>query len=317
MRKRARSTVEKVGRIGAVMAAALLALTAPASAQEGLRPIDETMSLDADGTVEIEVTMRDVRVTGWDRSEVRVRGSMDPEREEFRFEREDWGLRIELELDDEHEGYDGWSVDDLAPLEISVPRNASVEVELVSGPLTVRDVDGPVQLETVSGNVRYEGGAESVRAESVSGTIDVRAPDSRETRGGSVSGSVVLRVAGGRVAGESVSGDLEIHAEGPVREVSAESVSGAVTFTGRPASSGDLSFESHSGDLVVRLSADFGGVLEAETFSGSIESAFGGEARRDSRYTPGRSFRHTVGSGGARISAESFSGTVRFVRSGG
>lgn len=316
MRKRAKSTVERIGRFGAVLAA-VMALAAPAAAQDGLRPIDETMSLDADGTVEIEVTMRDVRVTGWDRSEVRVRGSSDPEREEFRFEREDWGLRVELELDDEHDGYDGWSADELVPLEISVPRGASVEVELVSGPLAVEGVEGPVQLETVSGNVRYEGGSESVRAESVSGAIDVRAPRSRDTRGGSVSGSVVLRVAGGRVAGESVSGDLEIHAGGPVREVSGESVSGTVTFTGRPASSGDLSFESHSGDLVVRLPADFGGALAAETFSGSIESAFGGEARRESQYTPGKSFRHTVGSGGASVSAESFSGTVRFVRSGG
>ena len=317
MRKRARSTGRKIGRVGAVMTAALLALAAPAAAQDGLQPIDETMSLEADGTVEIDVTMRTVRVTGWDRSEVRVRGALDPEREEFRFEREDWGLRVELEAEDDHDGYDGWSASEIEPLEISVPRGASVEVELVSGPLTVEGVDGPVQLETVSGNVRYEGGAESVRAESVSGTIDVRAPSARDTQGGSVSGSVVLRVAGGRVAGESVSGDLEIHAEGPVREVSGESVSGAVTFAGRPAESAELHFESHSGDLVVRLPADFGGVLEAETFSGGIESAFGGEARRESQYTPGKSFRHVVGSGGASVSAESFSGTVRFVRSGG
>ena len=317
MRERARWTTRGIGRWGVVMAAALLALSAPVEAQDGLRPIDETMSLDATGTVEIDVTMRTVRVTGWDRSEVRVRGTMDPEREEFRFEREDWGLRVELEARDEHDGYDGWSASGMEPLEISVPRGAGVEVELVSGPLTVEGVDGSVQMETVSGNVRYEGGAESVRAESVSGTVDVRAPSARDTRGGSVSGSVVLRVAGGRVAGESVSGDLEIHAEGPVREVSGESVSGSVTFAGRPAASADLHFESHSGDIVVRLPADFGGVLEAETFSGSIESAFGGEARRESQYTPGKSFRHVVGSGGASISGESFSGTVRFVRSGG
>lgn len=57
--------------------------------------------------------------------------------------------------------------------------------------------------------------------------------------------------------------------------------------------------------------------LEAEVFSGDIESAFGGEVTEEGRYTPSKSFEHTLGGGGATISAETFSGDVRFQREGG
>lgn len=309
----------KAGRgIAAVVGGALLALTATAtaSAQEGLRPIDETRSVEADAAVEIDVVVRTVRVTAWDRSEVRVRGAMHPEFEELTFEAEDGGVTIELEA----RGGDGYShrdLGDVGPLEISVPRGASVRADLVDGQLTVEGVAGDVELETVNGSITYDGDATSVEAEAVNGRVDVSAPRSSETRGGSVSGDVVLRVAGGSVGAESVSGSVEIQADGPVQDVDAETVSGTVTFSGRPAADAALHFESHSGDVVVRLPSDLSAVLEAETFSGDVESAFGGEARSESRYTPERSFRHTVGSGGARVSAETFSGSVRFLELGG
>ena len=63
-------------------------------------------------------------------------------------------------------------------------------------------------------------------------------------------------------------------------------------------------------DLVLdldELDADF----YIETYSGSIKNDIGPEARRSSEYGPGRELRFTSGGGGARVSIESFSGSVK------
>lgn len=302
------------------VAAIGLALAGPAaaSAQEGgLRSIDETRPVDANVTVEVDVVVREVRVTGWDRSEVRVQGSVFSGYEDFTFERdEDGSVTIELEPKDDVEWPKDREGPDLGALTVSVPRGASVGVEVVNGSLSVEGVSGQVQLETVNGDVTYRGNARWVAAEAVNGTVDVRAPGSRETRAGSVAGNVIVRAAGGLVEAESVSGDIQIHAEGAVQEVDAETVSGDIEFRGTPAANASLSFESHSGEVVLHLPSGLNAVLEAETFSGSIESAFGGEVRQDGEYTPEKSYRHTAGSGGARITADTFSGAVSFRRGG-
>lgn len=312
------------GERGAWLAAAAavlgLAFAHPgnAAAQEaGMRAIDETRSVAADAVVEVETVIREVRVRGWDRSEVRVQGSMLPQYEDFTFEQEGGEVRIELEPKDDVDWPRDREGPDLGALTVSVPRGASVSVEVVNGPLSVEGVSGAVELETVNGNVTYRGDARSVEAEAVNGTVDVRAPRSRETRVGSVAGNVIVRAAGGIVRAESVSGDVQVHAEGAVSEVDAETVAGDIDYRGAPAENASLAFESHSGDVTIVLPAGVNAVLEAETFSGEIESAFGGQVRRDDEYTPERSYRHTVGSGGARVTAETFSGSVSFERQGG
>lgn len=55
------------------------------------------------------------------------------------------------------------------------------------------------------------------------------------------------------------------------------------------------------------MNADF----QIETFSGSINNDIGPAARRTDKYSPGKELRFTNGSGGARVSIESFSGSVK------
>lgn len=304
----------------AAAAAMVLALAAPVAMQgqeRQLRSIDETREVARDVRVRVETLVRTVRVTGWDREAVRVQGAIDPRYEEFTFEGDRGSVDIEI---DQRDDRDHWRRDrsgDPGSLTVSVPRGASLEVDVVNGHVVVEGVDGDVELESVNGNVRYVGASTTVEAETVNGRVDVEAPAARRTRAGSVNGDVVLRLGGGFIEAEAVSGDLEIRADGEVERVSAETVSGDVGFAGAPVSGASLSFETHSGDVVVRLPSDVQARLEATTFSGAIESAFGGEPRSSSRWTSEQSFRHTVGSGEVRISAESFSGDVRFLREGG
>lgn len=316
---RAAERAGRTARAGAwvLAAAAALVLSVPAGADaQETTEIDETRTVASDVSVELETVNRTVRVTGGDRSELRVRGRYDPDHEEFTIEGDRSSVRIELEPTGER-GHLGAGMDDPGPLTLELPRGARLEVDGVNGGITVEDVDGGVELESVNGAIRYTGGAGSVQAETVNGAVDVRAPNARNVRAGSVNGGVTLEVSGGHVLAEAVSGDVEIRATGPVERLRAEAVSGDLSFRGRPASGASFAFETHSGDVVLRLPADLSARLEASSFSGEIESAFGGTPQKEDRWTPQVSFRHTVGSGDVRISAEAFSGDVRFVREGG
>lgn len=306
------------GRAAAAAAMAVLTL-APAGlqAQQGeLRTIDETRPVARDARVQVETLIRTVRVSGWDRNEVRVQGAIHPAREEFTFEGDRGSVDIEIERRDDRGGWGRDEAPDPGPLTISVPRGASLEVDVVNGSLVVENVDGTIELESVNGDVRYSGASETIDAETVNGRVDLQAPRGRRTRASSVNGDVTLRLGGGFVEAEAVSGGVDIRADGPVEAVSAETVAGDIDFRGPTVSGASLAFETHSGDVVVRLPADVQARLEATTYSGRIESELGGRAVSASRWTSEQGFSHTVGSGDVRVSAETFSGDVRFLREG-
>jgi DUF4097 and DUF4098 domain-containing protein YvlB len=150
---------------------------------------------------------------------------------------------------------------------------------------------------------------ESVAAESVSGTVNVGA-STPELVAKTVSGDLELEGVGRRVVASTVSGSATIHA-GTIQYGSFESVSGTLEFEGDLQRDGAFNIQSHSGDVVLVLPADVGADFQVSTFSGDIESEFGGEARRVNQYGPGREFRFRAGAGGPLVSVKTFSGTVR------
>ena len=309
-------TMRRTGAAAAAATVLALALPAVLQGQEGLREIDRSLDVAPDVIVQVETLVRTVEVTGWDRNQVRVRTAVDPAYEEFSFDGDRGSVDIEIDRRDDHGGWKEGQVRDPGPMRISVPRGASLEIDVVNGSLVVRDVDGTVELESVNGDVQYSGAGRRIDAETVNGRVQIDAPEGRRTRAGSVNGDVVLRIGGGFVEAEAVSGHLDIRADGPVEAVSAEAVAGNIDFRGAPVSGSSLSFETHSGNVTVHLPGDVQARLDATTFSGRIESSFGGQAVSSSRWTSEQSFRHTVGEGNVHVTAESFSGNVRFVRQG-
>lgn len=304
------------GVTGVALALALAATAGtarPAGAQQA-ETLDETRRVTRDVSVEIDVPVRHVRVRGWDREELRVRGEYVPRREEFEIEGGSASVEISLDMRGRR-----WEEDVEMPgeLEVSVPRGARLSVEVQAGAIDVEGVHGDVSLETVSGDVTYTGEASSVGLGSVSGSVTADAPGATTTRAESVSGDVRVAVAGGLVDVEAVSGDVDVRASGTLTRLQVESVSGRIRVDAAPAANASFALESHSGAVELGLPADLDAVLEAGTFSGVIRNAFGQEARRTDRYTPGMELRQTVGGGSARISVETFSGGIDFSRRGG
>jgi DUF4097 and DUF4098 domain-containing protein YvlB len=103
---------------------------------------------------------------------------------------------------------------------------------------------------------------------------------------------------------------------GHLSRLRAETVSGDVRYDGTFARDGRYDLSSHSGEIRLALPANVGAALSLRTYSGSIDTDFpltlqpnGSGAAR-----PGRRLEFTLGGGGARVTAESFSGDITIAR---
>jgi len=116
----------------------------------------------------------------------------------------------------------------------SVPTDGRLEIEVVSGDVSVSEAGAPIQVKTVSGDVDIEEAAADARVETVSGDVKLDR----------VTGD--LRIA-------TRSGDVELVAAGPV--------SGSVTTV-----SGDVSIALPLPiDLMLELTSEEGGDLEIDS----------------------------------------------------
>jgi hypothetical protein len=196
---------------------------------------------------------------------------------------------------------------------VTVPKGTEVEIQSVSGSVSLVGVDGAGSAQSVSGDVRVADVAELVQAKSVSGNVEVlRARSGRHADIESVSGEVrVEDVDAGELTVSSVSGDVRLKGVSS-RRASLESVSGDLEYTGTIARGGRYEFQTHSGDVILTLGDDVGFELEASTFSGEIESDFALETT--SRGKRGQRLSAVAGDGSAFIEASTFSGDVRLLR---
>jgi DUF4097 and DUF4098 domain-containing protein YvlB len=293
-------------------ALALPAAAAPAQAQrdrdrdrdsdrERGSALDTTLAIGRNGAVELTLHSGEIVVTAWDRQEVRIRARSD--RGEIDLDAS--SSRISLDVDGH--GYSGES-----RFEVQVPAGTRVLARAMSGDVSVRGTRAEVEARTLSGDVDVQDAA-TLLAESVSG--GVRATRiAGSTGASSVSGDIELSDVGGDVRAESTSGEIWL-TNIRARVVRAESVSGTIDFSGTIDRAGRYEFTSHSGDINLALPADVGAQVGVETFNGDIQSDFPlrMEPTTDDRNRQ-RRLEFTLGSGGARITASTFSGSIDLER---
>jgi DUF4097 and DUF4098 domain-containing protein YvlB len=87
-------------------------------------------------------------------------------------------------------------------------------------------------------------------------------------------------------------------------------VSGNILYTGSIDAGGKYDFESHSGTIRLNIPRTAGANVSVETFSGDITTDFAAVRQPTGRSRQGGNFQFTIGDGRARISAQTFSGTI-------
>ncbi|WP_328536740.1 DUF4097 family beta strand repeat-containing protein [Streptomyces sp. NBC_00344] len=180
-----------------------------------------------------------------------------------------------------------------AVVSVTVPATADVEVGVVGAGAVVSGVRGRTAVRGVTGDTTLVGLSGTITAETVSGDLAAQAVTG-DLHFNSVSGNLtVIEGAGSSVQAESVSGDMVIDLEA----------------SGRPT---DIRLTSISGEVAIRLPHPTDALVEANTTSGSVSSAF--DDLRVSGQWGAKRITGTLGAGTGKLRATTVSGAIALLR---
>ncbi len=263
--------------------------------------IEQRQSAAPDGIVQIDNQAGTIRVVGWAKNEIQVIGNLGHGADGVNLSVR--GRRAEI------------SVDSMNPhgiksdLEIHLPAGSLVEIDSFAAEINVEGVNGQVTAETVNGSIRLSGGFQDATASSVNGSVEVSG-NTKRLQVESVNGAVTVKGASGEIEASTVNGTLSV-AGSAFDRATLETVSGNLRFEGdlHPTASLDASTVSGGAEFLfpASVSADF----TISTFSGEITNELGPQAERKSKWTSQKELEFTAGKGGASVTIETLSGTIR------
>lgn len=228
----------KMGRIPMVALLGALALSTPAvaSAQTETERVDRTVNIRAGGELKIRNFSGKVTITGSRRGDVAVHAIRRAPRErldhiKLEVTETSSGVTIEAnKKDSEWRDRNNNVVD--TELEIQVPQDVTLDIDVFSSTVRVTDVHGRQKVKTFSGDIEVNGAEGSINAETFSGDIELKLAPS----------------VGGRVDFDSFSGSLRSDVGIATRSTSRRNVSGDIGSGG----ANDYRFKTFSGDVRIR-----------------------------------------------------------------
>ena len=138
----------------ALVLVAALALPAGLAAQT---TVDQRRPAPPDGAVSIENMAGSIKVTGWDRAEVQVKGTIA----DGRASSSSTGPERKARTSRSSRRATRWAKSDL---DVMVPAGSSVSIEGFQATIIVAGVTGSVKAETVNGSITHAGAVEGRRA---------------------------------------------------------------------------------------------------------------------------------------------------------
>jgi DUF4097 and DUF4098 domain-containing protein YvlB len=227
----------RFGHLPLIAVLGVLALASPAmaSGQDETERVDRTVSIRAGGLLRLKNFSGKVTITGSNRSDIAVHAVRRAPRERLdhiRLEISETssGVLIEANKKDDY-----WRERDNDVVEtdfdIQVPADVTLNVDVFSSDVVVKDVRGRQRVKTFSGGIDVTGAEAALDAESFSGDIEVR----------------LVQGTSASVDFDSFSGSLRTdvpmnHRSGRGRRVRADIGSGGT----------DYHFKTFSGDVRIR-----------------------------------------------------------------
>lgn len=278
----------------------LVALSAGAQSK-----VDKGLQLNADGSIRIYALAGSVRIVGWSRDSVAVRGTLG-KGNSFHMGGGKTGMKMFVE-----------SVNDRDPapanIEISVPVKSKLWVKTATAGIDVSGVTGSLDLYVVSGTIRVDGNPADVNAEAIDGDIRITGSPTW-VRAKSASGVVSLRGTSSDVSLSTVSGGISVDG-GRFERAKFETVTGNIMFAGSFEKGGLVNFDTHSGTIQLRVPSAASGDFDVVSIAGAITNKLTSRKPVPGRYGRGAELTMTSNDGGARIAIRTFKGAVTLVRS--
>lgn len=259
-------TVACIARVLRVATLLVGAFTvAPLAAQDRAAPapvrVERGWPLAADGLVKIHNYVGRVRLIGWDRDSVHVSGTVAAHLSIF-----GGGTRAGIKL-----GPDGGQREarDVADLIVRVPAGANVSVRGAATDIEAEGLVTAADLSTVGGRITVRGAPQSLVAEAMDGSVTVSGTPS-VFRARTATGAIVFDGAALDLALRTVSGAIDVRG-GPVGTARLESIAGDVQFHATVQREGQITIETHGGDIEA--------VVPKESLSRVTARSFRGTAR--------------------------------------
>ena len=228
--------------------------------REAMR-LDTTFAVERGTLLDLNVVAGTVNVEGWDKSEMQFRG--DSRSGGIAVSYGSRAARLETR------GSRG--VSDVT-ITVRVPRGTRVVVNSSRAEVRVTDVHGEVDASVVNGDVTVRGATGRTSVSSMTGDIDLQDIDG-SVRVNSLTGGINLVNVRGDVDVSASSSDVTLKGvqAGTVR---VQLVHGDIDFGGTLATNGRYEFNTHSGDVQLHLNDDARGLLDVQSFTGELHSAY-------------------------------------------
>src|SRR5947207_255247 len=222
--------------------------------------IERKLTADAQVSVSVCISSGSIKVTGWDRNEVRARSV---EAGDIELKRKDEGTgparKIDVRVTDKQAELNrGDPCEAYSELELDVPRGASVQLQTRDSDIEVAAV-AAVYVNTQNGDVNIEGATKIVEAGTLGGAIFLKDSAGRinlHSAGGSIDASEVRPAeSGDTFEAGSLGGEITLenvsHAQ-----LSAHTLNGSLGVSGPLAHSGRYNLRTMSGDMTLTLPED-------------------------------------------------------------
>ena len=275
---------------------ALGLLTAVAPVQQS----DTTFAVNGSDKLELHNMEGEIRVTGWDRNQVRVTADIDDEDGYLSLSRSGSTIKVRTKWK-----YGPSSVD----FAISVPKSMALNLHGVSADMYLDDVRGEVIVETIEGEINVRGGSGIINVHTVEGGIAIR--DARGTiRASTAEDDITIVNAIGEIFAETFEGDIHLE-DVDSKNVQASTLDGDIYYNGTVHDGGQYRLTTHDGDVRMVIPANANATVVVASVDGDFETDFPITVED---YHGGHRLSFVLGSGKAQAELETFDGSIQLVR---
>ena len=303
--------------IAAVSIMLLVAFSVAASSldEKYEEKFEKTVALAKEGKVNISNISGNIEVRTWAQDQVKIQ-ALKVSQAGTQAKAKENAAKVNIEVTEEGtllrietkypQSLFGQSIDVFVDYQLWIPEKAGLGAKNISGNVDAEGPGGSVDLSAISGDVSLRKAAKGGDGSTISGSLTVSGITG-DLFLKSVSGDIKATQVKGSVQAETVSGGLEMLDVSEASSVRLKTLSGDIVYRGRINRAGTYSLKSHSGGIAMFLPADSAFDLEAQTFSGDIESDF--EIKAVGKISE-KEISGVVNGGGASVKISTFSGDI-------
>jgi DUF4097 and DUF4098 domain-containing protein YvlB len=193
--------------------------------------------------------------------------------------------------------------------DIKVPIDCRIDSSNVSGDVKISNLKADIDTSTVSGDNIVQSSYGKLDIATVSGNISLT-DHKGNIEASCVSGDALLSNIVGSMKAESVSGNV-ILKNAKLSNLTAETVSGDVVFSGEFSEKAEVSMATVSGDVAINIQGDFGIEYNFSSFSGDISINLPNKEITKSKNLRGSY--EAAGKSKISINAETLSGDIKLL----